>query len=80
MTAIFEQLNETIRFHGGVVSSVPGTWPMRYSIEPSAAEKLSKLLADAGWRPQSRGSTTQVGYAGLVDALVYEIGKPREAR
>jgi hypothetical protein len=38
------------------------------------------LLAEAGWSPRPRGSTTRLGHAGFRDALVYEIGRPKDAR
>jgi hypothetical protein len=72
-----DQLGVFLRTHGANVSSVPNTWPVRFDIEPTQSEALMTLLADAGWRPMPRGASTQLGYHGFQDALVYEIAKPR---
>jgi hypothetical protein len=80
MSATLDSLNETIRFYGGTVTSVPQTWPLRLDVPPTKGEALTMLLQQAGWSPRPRGTTTRLGHDGFQDALVYEIGKPKDAR
>jgi hypothetical protein len=76
----FDQINEFIRNHGGNVTSVPQTWPLRFDITPTQTEALMALLEQAGWRPRPRGTTTRVGYAGFVEMPTFTIAKPKDPR